>query len=380
MFAGAAREVVFANPHVVRRINERFIPIALKAAQVENPPPGLEGQLYGEIARTRPAPQGICTMDSTGQVLSWALSFDDNPSILGFLDHVEQRYRRAVNSKDLGEVDRFRSFPSQPLRGIPRLQKPWSIPHHHAAGERCPAAPVVAQGALAGKVVGRPLDKTGAPIAATLRQEEYMEARFEMALSEQWNLLEALKRSGGSTFELPDAVARSIVAPAYLGQLDVAPLASRPDVRPVRKEWRLRATPLPSDAPSAQRIRIEGWSDVEAREHDWRRARDGARWEHRVALRWQGYATIKGGKLIALQMLGEGRERLRWGSPTLMRTQEPDAAHLMAGHPIDLNAKVRYAIGAAKAANDRAANEKAVDEKAADDQNSKPSTAKPESR
>ena len=32
MFAGAAREVVFSNEEVARRVNARFIPVALKAA------------------------------------------------------------------------------------------------------------------------------------------------------------------------------------------------------------------------------------------------------------------------------------------------------------------------------------------------------------
>ena len=53
MFAGAAREVVFSNPEVVRRIRKSFVPVALKAGLINNPPPGLEGRLYREIAPLR---------------------------------------------------------------------------------------------------------------------------------------------------------------------------------------------------------------------------------------------------------------------------------------------------------------------------------------
>ncbi len=98
MFAGAAREVVFSNPEVVRRVNEEFIPVALKAAMVNNPPRGIEGALYAEIGRSKPAPQGICTVNSDGKVLAWALSFDDDRSILKFLDHVSDRYRQSPNA------------------------------------------------------------------------------------------------------------------------------------------------------------------------------------------------------------------------------------------------------------------------------------------
>ncbi len=91
--------MVFSNREVVRRVNEEFIPVALKAAMVNNPPRGIEGELYAEIGRSKPAPQGICTVDSNGKVLTWALSFDDDASILKFLDHVVSRYREASDAQ-----------------------------------------------------------------------------------------------------------------------------------------------------------------------------------------------------------------------------------------------------------------------------------------
>ena len=48
MFAGAAREVVFSNPEVIKRVNADFIPVALKAALVNQPPDDEEGLLYIE--------------------------------------------------------------------------------------------------------------------------------------------------------------------------------------------------------------------------------------------------------------------------------------------------------------------------------------------
>ena len=34
MFAGAVREAVFSNPDLLRRVNDDFVPVALKAARV----------------------------------------------------------------------------------------------------------------------------------------------------------------------------------------------------------------------------------------------------------------------------------------------------------------------------------------------------------
>ena len=45
MFAGAAREAVFSNPDVIRRVNADFIPVSLKAALVNRP---LDDELFDE--------------------------------------------------------------------------------------------------------------------------------------------------------------------------------------------------------------------------------------------------------------------------------------------------------------------------------------------
>ena len=45
-------------------MSREFVPVALKAALVNNPPAGPEGDLYREIRRTRLAPQGICVANS----------------------------------------------------------------------------------------------------------------------------------------------------------------------------------------------------------------------------------------------------------------------------------------------------------------------------
>ena len=76
------------------------------------------------------------------------------------------------------------------------------------------------------------------------------------------------------------------------------------------------------------------------------------RWEHRVTLKWQGYADIKDNRVIQLTMLASGDERLRWGDAGFQLVTESDVQHLMAGHPIDLNCGVRYGLFAEPCAAD----------------------------
>ncbi|NNM28045.1 MAG: hypothetical protein HKO57_00865, partial [Akkermansiaceae bacterium] len=91
MFAGAAREAVFSKPDVIARIRRDFIPVAVKAGRVQNPPPRIEGDLYRELKRSQPAPHGIAVLNAAGKVLAWSLMFVDDAEVLNFLDHTRER-------------------------------------------------------------------------------------------------------------------------------------------------------------------------------------------------------------------------------------------------------------------------------------------------
>ena len=119
MFAGAAREAVFSRADVIRRVKREFVPVALKAALVNNPPPGLEGRFLREIGRSKPVPQGICVANSAGKVLAWALSFDDPASVPKFLDHVLDRYKAFPDASKPVAAERYMRFPGRELPETP---------------------------------------------------------------------------------------------------------------------------------------------------------------------------------------------------------------------------------------------------------------------
>jgi len=353
VFAGATREVVFSNPEVVRRVNEEFIPVALKAAMVNNPPRGIEGDLYAEIGRSKPALQGICTVNSDGKVLAWALSFDDEKSILKFLDHVLDRYRQSPNAEKPVTAERFRKYPSRKLVDVRDNGKHVQVPQRHAQNDRCPARPSLERGTLVGRIIGRPFDKNGKPIADTIRQEHYMEARFEISVVHQQQLAAAAKKAEGQRFQISSEFARGLIAPAFLGQLDVNPMGDVPGSRNDSRSWKFWGRKVASGDSEIVRVRIEGESHVEGGQDAGRNPRsDGRRWEHRVTLRWQGFVDLKQDRVTQLVMIANGNERLRWGNARLKLTREADVEHLMAGHPIDLECPVRYALSAKPCSDD----------------------------
>lgn len=328
MFAGAAREVVFSNPKVVERIKTSFIPVALKAATVQNPPRGPEGELYRELLRTQPATQGICVMSSTGQVLDWVLSFADDEAVVEYFNDVLERYKSTSNQQKT-VVRRFRSFPNRRLSDIPSSGTARVIPLAHD-NDGCPATMHLPPGTLQGKVIGRPIGVDSKALPRTLRQEEYMEAKLQVDPNAIASLVDACL--GNDEVEVPDLFVRSVVGPAYLGQLDVSPLISTPKMAESSHWWKFRATRVDEHL-----IRISGQSHIEAA---------GSGWDHAVTLSWQGYVKVEDDRGTAIELLAKGHERLHWMHDNTALQNEPDAAHLMAGHPIGLDSPVVYGIHA----------------------------------
>jgi hypothetical protein len=90
--------------------------------------------------------------------------------------------------------------------------------------------------------------------------------------------------------------------------------------------------------PAARRlIRVTGQSYVAA---------PGRQWEHEVTRSWQGYVRVLNANAEGLEMLDQGRERLTWQTQEPSLKEQPAAAHLMAGHAIDLESDVIYGLTA----------------------------------
>ena len=133
MFAGAAREAVFSNPQVVRRVNSEFVPVALKAGLVNDPGFDDEGRLYAEIGRSKPAPQGICIANSAGKALDWALMFENDAAVLGFLDRALERFKQFPDAVRAVATERYMRFPDAKMDDFPDDgQKPRIVESHMA--------------------------------------------------------------------------------------------------------------------------------------------------------------------------------------------------------------------------------------------------------
>jgi hypothetical protein len=216
VFAGAAREAVFSKPEVIRRIQAEFVPVALKAALVNNPPDNEEGDLLGEIGRSKHEPQGICVANPAGKVLAWALMFDDDKSVLSFLDYSLKRFVQYPDAKRSVAAERYMKFPSMKLEDVADTRQPLPAIGRHRKGQYCPGKPPLPPETVVARLFGRALDRDSKPVVDTVRQEHYVEDRFDISVAMQFQLVRALANASGPRFRLPDGLARLLVSHAYL--------------------------------------------------------------------------------------------------------------------------------------------------------------------
>jgi hypothetical protein len=312
---------------------------------MNNPPDDVEGRLYREIGRSKVVPQGICVVNSAGKVLGWAVMFDDDKSVLAFLDHSAKRFAQFPNAKKPVAAERYGRFPSQKVADVADNGEVLPVPERHPDGTSCPAKPPIPQGTIVARVFGRALDADGKPKADTVPQENYVEDRFEVPVAMQETLAKALADAGTERFRLADDLTRMLVSHAFLGQLDVNPLDEGPGGgKSSLKQCEFWAQKVEGGGNDPVRVRIEGKSEAAGGTSDAGRGGDGAFWRHDVKLAWEGIIEMKGNRMARLLLVARGSEKLKWGKKNQGLKDQADVTLLPAGHAIDLSCGVRYGI------------------------------------
>ncbi len=316
--------------------------MALKAGLVNNPPYDEEGRLYREIGRSKILPQGICVINSAGKVLAWAEMFDDDKSVLAFLDHCLQRFAQFPDARKPFPAERYPKFPSQRGPDVQDNGKAPAVVERHPEGKSCPGKPRVQRGTIDARLFGRALEKDGKPMADTLRQEHYVEDRFQVPVAMQEALAKSLQDAGSDRFRVADDLARLLVSHAFLGELDVNPVVSVNGSKCGLKRCGFWAQRTEGADGGPVRIRIEGNS--EARGVQGGDEHGGRLWRHEVQLAWEGILEVKKDRVSRLLLVARGSEKLTWGN---VPREVPDDAGVIlafAGRAPELRCGVRYGI------------------------------------
>jgi hypothetical protein len=331
--------VIFSNADVIRRVNTDFVPVALKAGLVNNPPDNDEGRLYREIGRSKILPQGICVVNSMGKVLDWVFMFDDDKSVLAFLDHAEQRFADYPDAQKPFPTERYMKFPSQKLADIEDNGNVLPIVERHPKGESCPAKLRVQQGTIIARVFGRALDKDGKPVADTVRQENYVEDRFNVSVARQEGLAKALVVAGMQRFKIADDLASVLVSHAFMGELDVNPFGDVNGSKGQCTDCTFWGQKVQSDGNGPVRVHVDGKSEAAGVARNGQNG-ESPLWQHQVNLAWEGLIEMTGSRMTRLLLVARGTEKLT------RRNKNEESGHLPGGHVafIDLDCGVHFGI------------------------------------
>jgi hypothetical protein len=341
VFAGAAREAVFSNSEVIKRVNADFVPVALKAALVNNPPDDEEGLLYRELTRSMPAPQGIGVVNSAGKVLNWTLMFDDDKSLLAFFDHAKERFANFPDAKKPVAAEVYMKYPSQRHKDVQDNGTVLPALERHPDGKHCPAKLPLPKGTVVVRLIGRALDRDGKPVTDSLRQENYIEDRFDIAVSTQKKLAQALAAAGNVPAKLPPEVARQWVRQAHMGVLDVRPIDNPSPPGGSKGELKkcdFRATKI-GYSKGTTSWRVEGETEAFI---DEQMANGGPGDMHEVKLRWHGFIEMDGDRMTRIVLSASGKEKLKFQSAR--GKVESEVAILPGGHRIDTDCDVRFGL------------------------------------
>lgn len=294
-------------------MNADFVPVALKAGLVNYPPNDDEGRLYREIGRSKVLPQGICVVNSACKVLAWADMFDNEQSVVAFLDHCLGRNAQFPDAAKPVATERYMKFPSERLADAGDNGQAPVIAQRHRAGKSCPAKPPLPHGTIDARLFGRALDKDGQPVADTLRQGNYVEDRFNVPVAMQAALAKALDDAGSDRFRLPDDLARLLVSHAFLGELDVNPVDGQNGARGDLRQCEFWARKVDVDR-DAVRLRLDGKSQARGVQRGDEKGFAGRLWQHEVDLAWEGVIEMKDDRMSRLLFVARGSEKLNWGS------------------------------------------------------------------
>jgi hypothetical protein len=335
---------------VIRRVKADFVPLALRAPLVNGAQAMRdtdEKWLYQRINRAKIAPQGLCVLNSAGQVLAWVQMFDDDQSVLAFLDHGLKRFQEKADAKELVATERYMRFPSDKLEDLHDETKlPRIVAAGHPKGRPCPSQQGKGNGspgALVAQLVGRALDDQGKPVADVIRQEHYVEDQVSVSPEVQKALAQALADAGTERVRLPEAFSKLFATHAHLGHIDVRPcMCMIKDKAENKGEWKRCAFWARRAAPGKETAlwRVEGESDVVSE------VAINAPGVHNVKLTWNGFVEVQGNRLTRLVLAARGREKLQFAKDDhpLTKVKKDEVAFLPAGRPIDVEGGVCYGI------------------------------------
>ncbi len=254
--------MIFSNADVIRRVNADFVPVALKAGLINNPPDNDEGRLYREIGRSKILPQGVCVVNSAGKVLDWVFMFDDDKSVLDFLDHAKKRFAEFPDASKPFPAERYKGFPSQKLANVDDGGKVMPMVERHRAGKAARRSRASRWGpSWCGFLAGRSTRMASpSPTRCTRKIISRTASTCPWPGKRGWRL--ALAAAGTNRFKIDDDLARVLISHAFMGELDLNPLGNLNGSKCKQMDCAFWGRKIEADGNGPVWVQIDGESEV----------------------------------------------------------------------------------------------------------------------
>jgi hypothetical protein len=346
VFAGAVREAVLSREDVINKINANFVPVSVRATDLNNPPPNEEGALLRSIRPYCLEQQGMFVLNEDGQVLTAVVLFDSTRAITDYLDFSLAQFREHSQMAEPSNwsARRFAKYPSMAAPSIAAIANRNSASDpEHAAGRACLSGacqiPFSAKPAgLIVNMVARSIEANGHFSADVIHQEHYSQDQLIIPLQLQQYIAALVTGTTGQAVRLPDMLGQILMMHAYLGNMDVQPVSS-----PMGAHSDIQACEFYAALVPGQRniYRVYGKTNVCAQGASPHGAGLPGGMVNQVQLSWYGFFKLSDGQMTALSLLATGEQKLQWGAlrPKLSSADE-EVNELMSGHPIDQQTKI----------------------------------------
>lgn len=295
-----------------------------------------EEKLYKHISRCMLAPQGIGILNSDGLVLEWVQMFDNNKSVLDFLEHSLKRFGEHPNAKDDFSAECYLKFPSEKIKDF-KDDEELQISKLSHEGKKCPAnrasKSAGPKGSIVAELIGRALDENGKLHPDTVKQEHYSQDYIVVPPDIQKTLLNILDNAETEIIRLPEEFGMLFATYAHLGNIDVRPLLESNKGKV--KQCRFLAREI-SEENGETLYRVVGKTEVTSE------LNTNATGIHEVSLKWKGFIKVGETSITNITFYGYGREKIKWGLDIVDDGNE--VKHLPVGRSLNIDCDVRYGV------------------------------------
>lgn len=331
---------------VISKIKANFVPVSVRATDLNNPPPNEEGALLRSIRPYCLEQQGMFVLNEDGQVLTAVVLFDSTRAITDYLDFSLAQFREhsqmAVSPN--WSARRFTKYPSVAAPSIAAVANRNSpFDPEHAAGAGClsgacqiPVSPRPT--GLILNMVARTIESNGHFSSDVIHQEHYSQDQLIIPLQLQQYIAALVRGTTGQAVRLPDMLGQILMMHAYLGNMDVQPVSS-----PMGAHSDIQACEFYAALVPGQKniYRVYGKTNVCAQGPSPHGGGLPGGMLNKIGLSWYGFFKLSEGRVTSLSFLATGEQKLQWGAlrPKLASADE-EVNELVSGHPIDQQTKV----------------------------------------